>query len=348
MPPRINVLPCLRAANGKLRYSDTLYRSTNCILVCTSTRNGSSLTLPFRPFSTSTPQQASSITGKRKFRDPYAQAQSRARKAANVSRQQELGQQRAEQLGDPVRGITTPFVESFDVGRDPKLDKVEHLNNFIKPEELSEQLEISKSLTLPFPITSRTPGYERKSKEELETANRNLLDKHNIVHDNVQEVMKRILDLDNANNPARLKVNIQRCIDTFGRHETDKSLVAKAKAMPIATSKGDNETIKFVDAEGVEHGDRGVFQNTERKGPDTGSPEVQIAILTAKIRSLANFLETRGRKDKVGKRDLRLLVHRRQKLLKYLRNRERGGPRWQKCIETLGLTEGTWQGEITL
>jgi ribosomal protein S15 len=86
----------------------------------------------------------------------------------------------------------------------------------------------------------------------------------------------------------------------------------------------------------------------ERAGPDTGSSEVQIAILTAKIRSLANFLETRGKKDKVNKRNLRLLVHRRQKLLQYLRRKERGGPRYQRCVEMLGLTEGTWKGEISL
>jgi ribosomal protein S15 len=89
-------------------------------------------------------------------------------------------------------------------------------------------------------------------------------------------------------------------------------------------------------------------ERKERVGPDTGSSEVQVAILTAKIRALADFLETRGTTDKHGKRDLRLLVHRRAKLLKYLRRKERGGPRWQHLIETLGLTEGTWQGEITL
>jgi len=83
-------------------------------------------------------------------------------------------------------------------------------------------------------------------------------------------------------------------------------------------------------------------------GPDTGSSEVQIAILTAKIRTLADFLETRGRGDKVNKRNLRLLVHRRQKLLAYLERKERGGGRFKHVVETLGLTEGTWRGEISL
>jgi len=91
-----------------------------------------------------------------------------------------------------------------------------------------------------------------------------------------------------------------------------------------------------------------LITNTPRVGPDTGSSEVQIAILTAKINTLADFLETRGRKDKVNARNLRLLVHRRQKLLRYLRKKERGGERWKHLIETLGLTEATWMGEISM
>ena len=70
---------------------------------------------------------------------------------------------------------------------------------------------------------------------------------------------------------------------------------------------------------------------------------------TAKIRALANQLETgRGYKDKVGKRDLRLLVHRRQKLLQYMERKERGSERWFHLIEKLGLSDATYKGQITL
>ena len=75
---------------------------------------------------------------------------------------------------------------------------------------------------------------------------------------------------------------------------------------------------------------------------------MQIAILTAKIRTLSQFLETRGKGDKNGKRDLRLMVHNRQKLLKYLWRKEKGGPRWQHCVDMLGITDAAWKGEITL
>jgi len=52
--------------------------------------------------------------------------------------------------------------------------------------------------------------------------------------------------------------------------------------------------------------------------------------------------------DKMNKRNLRLLVHRRQKLMAYLRRKERGGPRWKNVVEMLGLTEGMWRGQIVL
>jgi ribosomal protein S15 len=261
-------------------------------------------------------------------------------------RQEVLGRQRTEDMGSPVRGKTTPFVESFDVGRDPTEDTLHRLDHFIKPDELEAQLERSKMLMTPLPVT---PSNRATSLAEIARIDEENVKKHARDHSNVQEVMKRLLNLDNGSSKGRYRVNVQRCIETFGRHNTDKVLPLKPMTRPIASSN-DTGTITTATegAEGVARQDMETRSQMERKGPDTGSSEVQIAILTAKIRSLANFLDTRGRKDKVGKRDLRLLVHRRQKLLKYLRKKERGGPRWQRCIETLGLTEGTWKGEISL
>ncbi|EER42485.1 ribosomal protein S15 [Histoplasma capsulatum H143] len=83
-----------------------------------------------------------------------------------------------------------------------------------------------------------------------------------------------------------------------------------------------------------------------RAGPDTGSSEVQAAILTTKIQVLAQQIAKYGHKDKHNKRNLRVLVHRRQRLLNYLRRKERGGPRWQNLMSNLGLTDSSWKGEI--
>lgn len=137
---------------------------------------------------------------------------------------------------------------------------------------------------------------------------------------------------------------MQRCVDTFGRHVTDGVLRAKPESTSPGMPAAGGEAL--VGSEGVTEGK--ISHKTPRAGPDTGSSEVQIAILTSKINVLADFLETRGRKDKVNARNLRLLVHRRQKLLRYLRKRERGGERWRFLIEKLGLTEATWKGEISM
>lgn len=150
--------------------------------------------------------------------------------------------------------------------------------------------------------------------------------------------MQRLTSLTNASSADRTRANIQRCIETFGRHNTDSYLRPK----PISTSPRGSKKLDAEAAAGINPA------TTPRVGPDTGSSEVQIAILTAKINTLADFLETRGRKDKVNARNLRLLVHRRQKLLRYLRKKERGGERWKHLIETLGLTEATWMGEISM
>jgi ribosomal protein S15 len=155
------------------------------------------------------------------------------------------------------------------------------------------------------------------------------------VHASAARAVDTIAALANGSSKDRLRVNIQRCIDVFGRHNTDHILPPKP---PSQLSDG------YVPPQPVNNAEKAAY----RVGADTGSSEVQIAILTAKIRTLATALETRGKKDMHNKRNLRVLVHRRQKLLQYLRRRERGGPRWVHCIETLGLTEGTWKGEISM
>lgn len=67
---------------------------------------------------------------------------------------------------------------------------------------------------------------------------------------------------------------------------------------------------------------------------DTGSPEVQIAILTERIRQLTEHFKEH-KKDHHSKRGLIKLVSRRRRLLKYLR---RESPeRYSQIIAQLGL-----------
>ena len=67
---------------------------------------------------------------------------------------------------------------------------------------------------------------------------------------------------------------------------------------------------------------------------DTGSPEVQIALLTRRINSLTEHLKTH-KKDHHSRRGLLKMVGQRRRLLDYLVGRERA--RYERIIRELGL-----------
>lgn len=67
---------------------------------------------------------------------------------------------------------------------------------------------------------------------------------------------------------------------------------------------------------------------------DTGSPEVQVAIMTTRIRNLTEHLK-QHRKDHASRRGLLMLVGQRTRTLRYLKNKN--VDRYQKLIERLGL-----------
>lgn len=67
---------------------------------------------------------------------------------------------------------------------------------------------------------------------------------------------------------------------------------------------------------------------------DTGSPEVQVAILTERITGLTEHLKIH-QKDFASRRGLLMMVGQRRRLLDYLRRTHVG--RYQRLIERLGL-----------
>jgi small subunit ribosomal protein S15 len=67
---------------------------------------------------------------------------------------------------------------------------------------------------------------------------------------------------------------------------------------------------------------------------DTGSPEVQVAILTDRINSLTEHFKTH-RKDNHSRRGLLMLVNKRRSLLDYLRGKDE--QRYTDLIAKLGL-----------
>ncbi len=67
---------------------------------------------------------------------------------------------------------------------------------------------------------------------------------------------------------------------------------------------------------------------------DTGSPEVQIALLTERINHLSQHFQTH-KKDYSGRRGLLKLVGQRRNLLNYVRNRD--VERYRAIVKALGL-----------
>jgi small subunit ribosomal protein S15 len=67
---------------------------------------------------------------------------------------------------------------------------------------------------------------------------------------------------------------------------------------------------------------------------DTGSPEVQIALLTERINTLTEHFKSHA-KDHHSRRGLLMLIGKRRGLLEYLRNKE--SERYRVIIEKLGI-----------
>ncbi|KYK55329.1 ribosomal protein S15 precursor-like protein [Drechmeria coniospora] len=318
MRPRLEVLQRLGAVN-------------RCLRPVTSTPTPSFLPV----------MQTANLSLREKKRkakqDPYKWAQAQQRKNANLKRREQLQKQRDEAWGDPVWGKTTPFLESLDsAGQEsssmvPKdasgnlLAEPHDLpttpglrNHFLTDAELEDAAKHAYALTKPMVgvVESQMDPATEEERKKL----------HDQKHHKALDALRRITSLRNGSAQDRLHANVRRIVDEFGRHKTDKFLEPK----PLSISPNTTPM-------------------PGRAGPDTGSSEVQIAILTAKIRALGKALEiNRGYKDVHNKRNLRLLVHRRQKLLAYMERKERGSGRWTHMLEKLGLTPATWKGQISL
>jgi small subunit ribosomal protein S15 len=77
-----------------------------------------------------------------------------------------------------------------------------------------------------------------------------------------------------------------------------------------------------------------VVQDFQRAAADTGSPEVQVALLTARINDLTDHFKT-NMKDHHSRRGLLKMVSRRRKLLDYLKRTNLEG--YKTLIDRLSL-----------
>ena len=77
-----------------------------------------------------------------------------------------------------------------------------------------------------------------------------------------------------------------------------------------------------------------VVKQYQRSGKDTGSPEVQIALLTERINGLTEHFKTHV-KDFHSRRGLLVMVSQRRKLLDYLKRTD--ADKYRGLIDKLGL-----------
>lgn len=261
--------------------------------------------------------------------DPYRWAQAQQRKNANLKRRGELQAERDALLGDPIWGHKTPFIESLETAAQPTAAKaadgsdtavvVTPRSHYLTDAELDEVAQHAHALTKPVVGVISSQLEDSLGEAESQT-------QHDRRHARAVEALRRITALENGSKKDQYHFNVRRIVDAFGRHRTDG--VVPPKPAPINPS---------------------TVEMPPRAGPDTGSSEVQIAILTAKIRNLAAALSVnRGYKDIHNKRNLRLMLHKRQKLLRYMERKEKGSGRWTNMIEKLGLTPAMWKGQIEL
>jgi small subunit ribosomal protein S15 len=109
--------------------------------------------------------------------------------------------------------------------------------------------------------------------------------------------------------PRALLDDIPACaISLFNKKETPMSITAEEKAR--------------------------VMKDFATKDGDTGSPEVQIAILTSRITTLTEHFKTH-KKDNHSRRGLLKMVALRRKLLDYVKRGDE--PRYKSIIQRLGI-----------
>ena len=77
-----------------------------------------------------------------------------------------------------------------------------------------------------------------------------------------------------------------------------------------------------------------IVKKYQQGGADTGSPEVQVALLTARITELSEHFKAHG-KDHHSRQGLLRMVNRRRKLLDYLKGKDID--RYRDLIGKLGL-----------
>ncbi|EJC98828.1 uncharacterized protein FOMMEDRAFT_143178 [Fomitiporia mediterranea MF3/22] len=141
----------------------------------------------------------------------------------------------------------------------------------------------------------------------------------------------------NIGNPENLSIEDQRHLAEFRQKEMEKARqLARIVDLRNANARG----IAFENRRRI----IAAFSPTQNAN-DSGYPEVQVALLTMKIRNLWSHLMER-KKDVHSRRSLRLLVHQRAKMLKYIKHMDRD--RYDTILQRVGLEAEAVEGEVVV
>ena len=118
--------------------------------------------------------------------------------------------------------------------------------------------------------------------------------------------------------------------ETTAKKPTKKVSKSTPKAKPVKkiTKKIEKKDTKLPESK------QEIIDLFAQKNGDTGSPEVQVALLTYKIQRLTNHLES-NKKDNHSRRGLLKVIAKRRRILNYLTKLDEA--RYKKLIKKLGL-----------
>jgi small subunit ribosomal protein S15 len=132
--------------------------------------------------------------------------------------------------------------------------------------------------------------------------------------------------------PTTIRAPFSRRLGPSGRihqsqRQADQAVRADGQTAFLRVARHHREATMSIDTQKI-------IADNARGANDTGSPEVQVALLTARIEQLGDHFKTHG-KDHHSRRGLLQLVNRRRSLLDYLKKKD--GERYKALIEKLGL-----------
>lgn len=128
----------------------------------------------------------------------------------------------------------------------------------------------------------------------------------------------------------------KRTITKVKKAKIVKKKIEEEKKVQPEKTKALRENGERASEEKLKEEKRGVIEKFQVKKGDTGSPEVQIALLTQRIENLVQHLKNNPA-DNHSRRGLLGIVSKRRRLLNYLQDKDK--KRYQDIIQKVGFTK---------